>query len=250
MAELDGKVALITGAQQGIGAAIARAFAAAGADVVINYLDDKAGADAVAAAVRACGRRAELAPGDVREDAAIDAMLEAAEALGGIGILVNNAAVFPRVEFLEMTAADWDGLMGINLRAPFLLSVAAARRMVRAGTAGAILNLSSGAAFRGSPRGVHYVTSKAGILGLTRATARELAGHGVRVNAIAPGLTDTAQPRYGMDEAEIADVAAGLPLAGLSLPEDIADLAVFLCSEAARRITGQCVHVNGGDYLT
>ena len=249
MAGLEGRVALVTGAQQGIGAAIARAFAAAGGDLVLNYLDDPAGAEAVAGDVRAAGGRANLVQGDVTDEAAVTAMLDSADGLGGIDILVNNAAIFPRVEFLEMTAADWDQVMGINLRAPFLLSLAAARRMVARGGGGAILNLSSGAAFRGSPRGVHYVSSKAGIVGLTRACAKELAGHAIRVNAIAPGLTDTAQPRHGMDEDEIATVAAGLRLAGLSLPADIADLAVFLCSDAARRITGQTVHVNGGDYF-
>ncbi len=250
MAKLDGRVALVTGAQQGIGAAIARGMAAAGGDLVLNYLDDAAGAEAVAADARAAGRRASLVQGDVTDEAAHEAMLAAADALGGIDILVNNAAIFPRVEFLEMTAADWDGVMGINLRAPFLLSLAAARRMVARGGGGAILNLASGAAFRGSPRGVHYVASKAGLVGLTRATAKELAAHAIRVNAIAPGLTDTAQPRYGMDEDEIAVVAASLPLAGLTLPEDVAELAVFLCSDAARRITGQTAHINGGDYLT
>ena len=111
------------------------------------------------------------------------------------------------------------------------------------------MNISSRSAFTSSPRGAHYAASKAGLVGLTRATALELAPHGIRVNAIAPGLADTAQPRYGMTEDEIAEAAGLIPLKGLTLPEDVAELAVFLASAAARRITGQTVHINGGQYL-
>jgi 3-oxoacyl-[acyl-carrier protein] reductase len=135
------------------------------------------------------------------------------------------------------------------LKAAFFCAQAAAKRMVAAQNAGSIINLTSGSAFRPSPRGVHYSASKAGLLGLTRAAALELAPHGIRVNAIAPGLTDTAQPRDGMSEDEIRDAAALIPLTGLSMPGDIADLAVFLASDAAKRITGQTIHVNGGLYL-
>jgi NAD(P)-dependent dehydrogenase (short-subunit alcohol dehydrogenase family) len=120
--------------------------------------------------------------------------------------------------------------------------------MVAAKTGGAIVNLTSGAAYRGSPRGVHYVTSKAGVIGLTRGMSAELAEHGIRVNAIAPGLTDTAQPRYGMTEDEIAAKGATMPL-GLIDATDIADAVVFLASDAAKRVTGQVLHVNSGDYM-
>jgi NAD(P)-dependent dehydrogenase (short-subunit alcohol dehydrogenase family) len=112
-----------------------------------------------------------------------------------------------------------------------------------------VVNLASGAAFRSSPRGVHYVSSKAGIVGLTRATALELARYRIRVNAIAPGLTDTAQPRYGMSEEELQAAAQQVPLGYMATPEDIANLAVFLASEEASHITGQTIHVNGGQYL-
>ncbi len=245
---LAGKVALVTGAQQGIGAAIARAFAGGGAAVVINWLDDQAGAEAVAADVRAAGGEAVLVQGSVTDGAAIEAMLAAADGLGGISVLVNNAAIFPRTPFLELTEADWDGLLNVNLRAGFVIAQAAAKRMVAAKTGGAIVNLTSGAAYRGSPRGVHYVTSKAGVIGLTRGMSAELAEHGIRVNAIAPGLTDTAQPRYGMTEDEIAAKGATMPL-GLIDATDIADAVVFLASDAAKRVTGQVLHVNSGDYM-
>ena len=245
---LAGRVAVVTGAQQGIGATIARAFGAAGAKVVVNWLDDRAGAEAVAAAIRAAGSEAVTVQGSVTDRAAIDAMLDAAEGLGGVSILVNNAAVFPRTPFLELTEADWDGVLNVNLRAGFVMAQAAAKRIVAAGRPGAIINLSSGAAYRGSPRGTHYVAAKAGVLGLTRGMAQELAEHKIRVNAIAPGLTDTAQPRFGMTEAEIAAKGATMPL-GLLDAADIADAAVFLASDAAKRITGQVLHVNSGDYL-
>ncbi len=121
--------------------------------------------------------------------------------------------------------------------------------MVADGRPGAIVNLTSGAAFRGSPRGTHYCASKGGLLSLTRQMALELAPHRIRVNAIAPGLTDTAQPRYGASEAEILAAGAQLPLGRLARPEEVADAAVFLASDRAGFITGQCLHVNGGGYL-
>lgn len=250
MSALEGRVAVVTGAQQGIGAAIAGAYARQGANVVVNYLDDKGAAAAVADAARALGVQAVMVAGDVAKASDVEAIMAAADPLGGVDILVNNAAVFPRVDFLEMSEADWDGVLGVNLKGAFLCSLAAARRMAGAGRSGAIVNLASGAAFRSSPRGAHYVSSKAGLVGLTRATALELAPNNIRVNAIAPGLTDTAQPRYGMSEAEIAETAATIPLPGLTLPDDVAELAVFLASDQAHRITGQTVHINGGNYLT
>jgi len=253
MSSLSGKTALVTGAQQGIGAAIVRAYARQGANVVVNWLDDAAAAEALASEVLAHGVSARLVQGDVSQPDDIGAMLDAADEMGGIDICVNNAAIFPRVPFLEMTEADWDGLMAINLRGAFLCSQAAAKRMVARGTiggrGGAIVNIASVAAFRGSPRGAHYVASKAGLIGLTRAMALELAPHKIRANAIAPGLTDTAQPRYGMTEQEISQAAHLIPLSGVIRPEEVADAAVYLASEGAAKITGQTLHVNGGSYL-
>ena len=148
-----------------------------------------------------------------------------------------------------MTVEEWDAVIGVNLKGSFLCAQAAAKRMVTAGQPGSIVSLASRAAFCSSANGVHYVTSKAGIVGMTRAMALELAPHNIRVNAVAPGLTDTAQPRYGMNEAEIAAVVADSPTKGITKPEDIAQTIVFLTSDAASRITGQTIHVNGGQYL-
>ena len=247
--QLSGQVALVTGAQQGIGKAIALAYGREGADVVVNYLDDAAAAEAVMAQIRLGGTRAAAVAGSVAQPDHVRAMVEAGEAFGGIHILVNNAGIFPRVGFFDMTEAQWDEVLTVNLKGTFLCTQAVTRQIVARGQNGAVINLTSGAAFRSSPRGVHYVSSKAGMVGFTRATALELAPHRIRVNAIAPGLTDTAQPRYGMSEDELQASGRQVPLGRMATPDDIADMAVFLASEASRHITGQTLHVNGGQYL-
>ena len=250
LGRLAGKVALVTGAQQGIGRGMALAFAGEGADVVANYLDDRAAAEGVAAEVRAQGRRAVLVPGDVSRVAHAQVMVEAAlHELGGLDVLVNNAGVFPRASFLELREADWDRVLDVNLKGSFLCAQAAARAMVARGWPGAIVSLAS-IAVRGAPLGVHYSASKAGVIGLTRAMALALAPHGIRVNAIAPGLTDTAQPRGGNSEEELQILARAIPLGGrMAQPDEIASVAVFLASDEARFITGQTVHVNGGSFM-
>jgi 3-oxoacyl-[acyl-carrier protein] reductase len=246
---LAGKVALVTGAQQGIGRSTALALARDGADVAINYLEDRAAAEAAAGEVRRAGRRALAVPGDVSRPADARALVDATvRDLGALDVLVNNAGVFPRVPFLEMTEADWDAVLDVNLKGSFLCAQAAARAMVTAGRGGAIVNLSS-SAVRGVPLGVHYSASKAGVVGLTRAMALALAPHGIRVNAVAPGLTDTAQPRFGHGEEELAALGRAIPLGRMAQPEEIARVAVFLASDDAWFVTGEVVHANGGAYM-
>lgn len=241
---LAGRIALVTGAQQGIGAAIARGMATAGADVAVNWLD--AEPLALAADIRAMGRRCVLLQGSVASVAQVRALHAAAvTALGVPDILVNNAGIFPRCDFLAMEEAEWDAVLGINLKAGAFLTQAFARALN--GREGSVINLSS-SAVRGDPRGVHYSSSKNGVVGLTRATALALAP-AIRVNAIAPGLTDTAQPRFGMTEDEIAARSATFPVGRIGRPEEIADLAVFLAGPQAGFITGQAYHINGGMYL-
>ena len=248
--QLDGKVVLVTGAQQGIGAAMAHEFAAAGADVAINWVDNEGAAQRIADEIRAGGRRAVLVRADVSRLEQVPAMVSAAQqGLGPIDVLINNAGVFPRVPFLEMTEHDWDQVLDVNLKGSCFCAQYVAKAMVAAGRQGAIINIASGAALRGSPRGVHYVASKGGVLSLTRAMALELAPYRIRVNAIAPGLTDTAQPRYGSGEAEITEMARAIPLGRMAQPDDIARATVFLASDNAGFVTGQTLHVNGGSYL-
>ncbi len=246
---LRGKVALVTGAQQGIGRSIALALARDGADVGINYLDDRAAAEKAMHEIREAGRRAVVVQADVAHPArARDLVARVAEELGGLDVLVNNAGVYPRVPFLEMRESDWDLVLDVNLKGGFFCAQAAARAMIAGGRRGSIINLAS-QAIRGAVRGVHYSASKGGVVAMTRAMALELAPHGIRVNAIAPGLTDTAQPRYGHGEDELAALARAVPLGRMAQPDDIASVAVFLAGDDARFVTGQTVHVNGGSYM-
>ena len=250
--KLAGKVALVTGAQQGIGAAIALAFAGEGADVAINWLDDEKAAEAVAGGVRQYGRRAAPVRADMAKLSDIEAMVaETTRLLGPPDILVNNAGVYPRVKFLEMRESDWDHVLDINLKAGCFATIAAAKALLAAGRkSGSVINLSS-QSVRGAVRGVHYSASKGGVVSMTRAMALELAPHNIRVNAIAPGTTDTAQPRYGNTDEELVEMArANIPLGGkLLTPDQIARTAVFLASDDSSAITGQVLHVNGGSYM-
>ncbi|MGI9335548.1 MAG: SDR family NAD(P)-dependent oxidoreductase [Gammaproteobacteria bacterium] len=247
---MKNKVALVTGAQQGIGCAIALAFGREGAHVVVNYLDDEDGALSTAQDIQRHGTKSVCIQGDVTSTSDIARMVDAASDLGGVDVLVNNAAIFPRVDFVSMSEQEWDAVLGVNLKGTFRCTQASVRNMMDHGRGGSVINLASVAAFQGSPRGVHYVASKAGVVGFTRALALELAPHRIRVNAIAPGLTDTAQPRYGMTEEELQSAGRGLPLGRLATPEDIAALAVYLAADESEQVTGQTMHVNGGQHLT
>lgn len=241
----------MTGAQQGIGAAIAMALAGEGADVAFSWLDDQKAAEAVAARIEAAGRRALMLKVDVSKLPEIEAMVdETVRRLGAPDILVNNAGVYPRVPLLQMKESDWDYVLDINLKAGCFATIAVAKALIAAKKPGAVVNLAS-SAVRGAVRGVHYSASKGGVVSMTRALALELAPHSIRVNAIAPGLTDTAQPRYGNTDAELVEMARiTIPLGGkLLTPDQIARTAVYLASDDSSATTGQVLHVNGGSYM-
>lgn len=249
--KLKGKVALVTGAQQGIGAAIALALAGEGADVAVTWHDNEKAAATVAQGVRDKGSKAALFRADVSKLADIEMMVaETTRQIGTPDILVNNAGVYPRVPLLEMRESDWDFVLDINLKAGCFAAIAVAKALIAEKKAGSIINLAS-QSVRGAVRGVHYSASKGGVVSMTRALALELAPHDIRVNAIAPGLTDTAQPRYGNSDPELIDMARdSIPLGGKMLtPEQIAQTAVFLASDSASATTGQVLHVNGGSYM-
>jgi 3-oxoacyl-[acyl-carrier protein] reductase len=232
------QVVLVTGAGHGIGRAVAERFAAEGARVVVNDLDE-ARANEVA---RAIGGALGIAA-DVAVNAQVNAMFDRAEAeFGPVDVLVNNAGnIYAARHFLEGDEAWWDQVLGVNLKGAFLCSHRAAPAMVRRHS-GVILNMSSGGATRAHRGNVAYDASKGGIEAMTRAMALDLAPYGVRVNAIVPGLIRT----YDLSPEAAAERGAVVPLGRLGTPEDLAGPTVFLATDDARYITGACLVVDGG----
>jgi 3-oxoacyl-[acyl-carrier protein] reductase len=249
-APLEGRVAVVTGAAHGLGRAYAHRLAERGAAVVVADLDEAGGAT-VAAEIEAGGHRALAAHVDVSDEDMLARMCEEAMAtFGQIDVLVNNAAIFltvgmSRVPFDEITVPEWDRMMEVNVRGTWLACRAVVPYMRSRGY-GKVVNVSSDTALKGSPNRVHYVASKAAILGFTRTLASELGPHGIRVNAIAPGIVLSEEdPTQERKDKAVASQVLLDPL----YPDDLAETVVFLASAASDPITGQILAVNGGGYM-
>ncbi len=245
--DFEDKVAIVTGAAQGIGAACAERLARDGAAVALWDVDDARG-EALAASLASQGRRAIYRHCNVARKAEVDAALAATlAAFGRVDALVNNAGIFKAADFLDITEADWDAVIDVNLKGAFLVSQAVARVMAAQG-GGAIVHMSSVNGLMAIPSIASYNVSKGGINQLTRVMALALADHGIRVNAVAPGTIATELARkavLGSDEAR-ARIMSRTPMKRLGQPAEVADVVAWLASDAASYVTGDIVTVDGG----
>jgi 3-oxoacyl-[acyl-carrier protein] reductase len=246
--KLDGRVALVTGASRGIGAAIARAFGREGARVAVNYHRSPAKAAEVVAAIQATGAKALAVQADVADGPAVRAMVErAVAALGPIDVLVNNAGIVDATPLDQMSEDVWDRLIATNLRSVFLCTRAVLPAMLARGR-GKIISVTSQLGQKGMPNHTHYAAAKAGVIGFTRALAREVGPRGIHVNAIAPGPIETDLMGPITDEFR-REKSAIFALRRLGLPEEVAPTAVFLASDDSSYYAGQTLCPNGGDIM-
>jgi NAD(P)-dependent dehydrogenase (short-subunit alcohol dehydrogenase family) len=251
MTSLEGRVALITGGGNGIGRACAERFARDGAQVVVADINTAEG-QAVASALRDAGHEAVFLQCDVAKSAEVRGTVErTVDAFGALDILVNNAAVIKGIDFLEISEADFDAVLSVNLRGAFLMAQAAARQMVvqvKAGRRpGSVINMSSVNAVFAIANQVPYSVSKGGLNQLTKVMALSLAEYGIRVNAIGPGSINTRILGTVMtDDASRARILSRTPLGRIGEPEEIAAVAAFLASDDASYITGQTIYADGG----
>ena len=246
MFDLTGKTALVTGGSRGLGRAIVLALAGQGADVAVNYRGNAEAADEVAQQVIDLGRRALTIQGDTSEGReACESMVKAAlDGLGSVDILVNNAGITRDNLIMRMDAEEWDAVIDTNLSGPFWMTRAIARPMLKA-RSGRIINMSSAAGRMGNAGQANYAAAKAGLIGLTKTTARELASRGITCNAIAPGLI-TTDLTADLPEAATEALKGMTPLGYIGTVDDVAAAAVYLAYDEARYVTGQVLGVDGG----
>jgi 3-oxoacyl-[acyl-carrier protein] reductase len=246
MFDLGGKVALVTGGSRGLGRGIALALARQGADLAVNYRDNAEAAEAVAAEAREMGRQASVIRGDTSagREACEEIVKGALQAFGKIDILVNNAGITRDNLLMRMDADEWGSVLDTNLSGPFWMTRAVARPMVKA-RSGRIINMSSAAGRMGNPGQANYAAAKAGLIGLTKTTARELASRGITCNALAPGLIET-DLTAGMPPAATEAIRSLTPMGYVGSVADVAAAAVYLASDEARYVTGQVLGIDGG----
>jgi NAD(P)-dependent dehydrogenase (short-subunit alcohol dehydrogenase family) len=244
--DLAEKVVIVTGGGSGVGRGVALRIAEAGARVVVHFHTSAAGAAGVVEAVVAAGGQATVHQADLSApDAAAGLIASAVTAFGRVDALINNAGVYPLASVLDMTLEQWDTLMNANLRSVFLCTQAAARQMIAQASGGVIVNITSIEAENPALNHSHYNASKGGVLMYTRAAAGELGRHGIRVNAVAPGLIWKDDIEQTWPDG-VARWRRAAPLGRLGMPEDVADACLFLVSPAARWITGASLTVDGG----
>ena len=242
---LSGKVALVTGGSRGIGRAIALRLAAEGAKVAVNYAGNKAAAEEVKAIIEKQGGTAHLIQADVSDASAACEMVERVHAeLGGLDILVNNAGITRDTLLIRMKDEDFDAVIGTNLKGVYACTKAAAKIMTKQ-RSGRIVNLSSVVGEIGNIGQTNYAAAKAGVIGFTKAAAKEFAARGITVNAVAPGFIDTDMTAVLKDSIR-EKLIENIPLGALGKPEHVADAVIFLVSDAASYITGQTLNVDGG----
>lgn len=242
---LRGKTALITGAATGIGRATALMFAQAGARVIVNHWRRADEAQALVSQIVAAGGDALAHEADVSDAAAVQAM---AESVGAVDVLVNNAGIIQEKAFLETTEADWDRMLGVDLKAVFLMCRAVIPGMLSRGQ-GSIVNIASDLGILGRERYAPYCAAKAGVIGLSKSLAREFAPQQIRVNAIAPGPVATAMVSLEHMSAEWVEKELAIPQHRLGAPDDIAATALFLASDLSGFYTGQVLGPNGGSVM-
>jgi 3-oxoacyl-[acyl-carrier protein] reductase len=245
---LRNKTALVTGGSRGLGRAICLALAREGSRVAVNYRHARPEALAVVGEIAArFGTSAVALAADVSQPQEVVQLIDAAEAeLGPIDVLVNNAGVWPAARVTDITVEQWDQTMAINLRAPFLTCREVVRRWLAAGRGGRIVNIVSSAAFLGATTGhAHYAASKAGLVTFTVSLAREVASHGIYVNAVAPGMMATDMAREAL-ETNLQHYLDRIPMQRIAEPEEVADAVVFVASDRAGYTTGATLDVSGG----
>ena len=246
--EFSDRTALVTGGSRGIGRACVEILARHGASVAVNYRANVDAAQDAVRAVTAVGQRAIAVQADVTDELQVQAMIETVEQeLGPVDLLVNNAGVFHFVDHEATDVAIWNQTMACNLTGVFLVTWAVKQKMIERGF-GRIVNMSSISALRARPNSIAYAASKAGVTGFTKSVAEALAGHNIRINAIAPGLIGT-DILDGVEQSTLDSIVEGTPLGRIGTPEDVAHLVRFLLSEESRFITGQTIVVSGGRVM-